>query len=174
MNGGGVFSRGNVNVNSAESRYIISPLYVFIGVMTGLFLQAVVLAISYWVFEANETGLLLILILMGAGDLFFVGVTVYASRLYLREEMVDMASLFASYNPQILNASGPMVQNAMQAVKDGRADAQSYAMLISELERLQQVLQAQQNLNQPVPNNAPLPGLPKSGNVTFTPFIDGE
>lgn len=174
MKGVGMFGRGNINANISESIYIISPLYIFIGVMTGLFLQAIVLAISYWGFEATETGILLILILMGGGDLFFVAVTVYGSRLYLREEMVDMASLFASYNPQILNAGGPMIQNAMQAVKDGRADAMSYATLISELEQLQQVLQAQQDLNQPVPQNAPLPGLPKSGSVAFTPFIDAE
>lgn len=171
----GVFgSRGNTNINSSESIYILDPRRIFLGIAMGIIFQGILLGIIGWGLEATSTGVLLSLVLMGIGDAFFIATATYTSRLYLREEMVDMASLFASYNPQILNAGGPMVQNAMSAVKEGRAEAMHYATLIGELERLQTILQNQTAPIESAPARAPIPGLPSSGNVTFTPFIDGE
>ena len=167
-----MFSKGNVNVNSSESIYILDPKRIVLGIIFGLIFQAIVLGILYCGFEATITGVLLCLILMAIGDMFFIGTAVYTSRLYLREEMIDMASLFASYNPQILQGGGGIMSQASQMIKDGKIEAMGHAQLVSELEQLKRTYE---NL---IANSQTMDGsfapLSNMSNTDFIPFIDGE
>lgn len=169
---GRMFGRGNVNVNSMESRFKINPFYIVVGVIIGLIFQTIVLGMAKWGYDASDFGILLTLMLMGAGDLFFVAVAIYGSRLYLREEMIDIASLFASYNPEILNGGGTLIGHMGSMVKEGRNQATEYAQAMQELEQAKQTyLQLIANSQDMSGNVAPLPG---SGNVNFVPFVDED
>jgi hypothetical protein len=132
----GMFSRGNVNLNSAESVYVLNPKTILIGLITGILIQLIVFILMYWGFKATVTGILISIILISLGDIIFIVTAMYISRLYLREEMIDMALLFASYNPQILSSSGPMVENTMKAIKEAKQESLHYADLITQLENL--------------------------------------
>lgn len=156
MNGRGIFGRGNINVNTAESVYRLNPANIFFGILLGLMFQSIVLLIVYFALESTVTAVLICLILMAIGDWFFVGVAVYSSRLYLREEMIDMASMFASYNPQILNGGNNMISGALSTIQAAKNETKQDIELRLQLEQLRDELVSLRN------------------DDDYTPLIDGD
>jgi hypothetical protein len=131
----GIFARGATNINTMESQYRLNPALVAFLITLALLFQSITLIIVYLI-GATLTAVLIILILMAAGDLCIIGVSIYMSRLYLREEMIDMAMLFANYNPNILREGGTLINSSYDALKMAKREMTDEMKLKLELEQL--------------------------------------